>query len=129
MVLEVRHLTNFKEEETMEENKTMVNEETKEEVKEETKETEEMEEVRILGISEDEYNDIQDDLRNHKEHIENLYKKVEEKQSLINLKNVDAVGITKWIAIAIIGVTVAKNEGGFGLDIPFFHIRFGKETK
>ena len=122
MVLEVRHLTNFKEEEKMEENKVLTNEE-------ETKETEEMEEVRILGITEDEYNDIQDDLRNHKEHIENLYRKVEEKQSLINLKNVDAVGITKWIAIAIIGVTVAKNEGGFGLDIPFFHIRFGKETK
>ena len=120
----------------MEENKTMVNEETKEEVKEETKETEEMEEVRILGITEDEYNDIKDVFMNHKEHIDNLYKmikdtnnKVEEKQSLINLKNVDAVGIFKWAAIAIIGVTVAKNEGGFGLDIPFFHIRFGKETK
>ena len=113
----------------MEENKTMVNEETKEEVKEETRKAEEMEEVKILGITEKELNDIYEDLQDHKEHIENLYEKVNEKQSLINLKNVDVVGITKWVAIAIIGVTVAKNEGGFGLDIPFFHIRFGKETK
>lgn len=80
-----------------------------------------------ITLTRKDIDNIMDSLENHKMHIEDLYEKVNQKQALINLGNVDAVGVTKWIAILGIGLALSKNGGNFGIDIPFFHIRIGSD--
>lgn len=94
----------------------VIEEETAEVITEQ--ETEENEELTM--------DDIKEALHDHKLNIEKIYKELKETEKpLIDIDGNDIVGIVKWLTIGVIGVTVAKNSGGFALDIPFFHIRFG----
>lgn len=108
----------------MEENKVIDIEATEineQEVNEQEKET-----VEFKLTSED-INNIMESLRDHKEHIEDLYKEIDKKRSLIDLSGVDVAGVAKWTAFAVIGIALSKNGGAFGLDIPFFHVRIGND--
>lgn len=104
-------------------------------------EMKEVEEVRDEEILEDEVElnedysinkeleDIHDALKNHKEHIEEIYRRLdEEKRRGLNMNGntANAIGaLAKWGAIGAIGLALVKRGGSFGLDIPFFHIRVG----
>ena len=101
-------------------------EEAVEEAVEVTTEQEVVEENEDLTMD-----DIKEALHDHKLNIEKIYKELKEEteKPLIDINGNDIVGIVKWLTIGVIGVTVAKNSGGFALDIPFFHIRFGNINK
>lgn len=77
-----------------------------------------------VTLTKEDIDNIMESLKDHKYHIEELYKKYESKKALINLGDINP-GVVKWVAIGVIGVALSKNGGAFGLDIPFFHIRIG----